>query len=293
MARGFKIDLSKLGEQVPKGLQRATKAVAKPVVIADAVTSPESWVDLAEDAGSPITARRLRRCTIRTRAHVLGIADLPEISYRSGRLWVALLRVRVERPDGDAEACVRQHIPYEIRRLAPGSSLRALAHEEERHIVAVDWKATGEHLGQQLDWATGPDQYAWPDPDEWPAVDAIEVRDKWRHRRRIEKQRAEWTPATAQLLDASSRGGLVDDRKVWKLDLDLRGRRVTVKERVPELALAKLVGSKPGGKKLGGLVTTLERVVNTGATLAALVSPGGEVAVDWEATLNQPEWRET
>ena len=66
-----------------------------------------------------------------------------------------------------------------------------------------------------------------------------------------------------------------------------------MKERVPELALTKLVGYRPGESKLGGMVTTIETVAAVGAPIAALVSPAGDVAVDWEATLNQPEMRAT
>ncbi|HEX2086213.1 MAG TPA: hypothetical protein VHF89_11060, partial [Solirubrobacteraceae bacterium] len=70
--------------------------------------------------------------------------------------------------------------------------------------------------------------------------------------------------------------------------------RVQVRERASELVLARLVGARPGKSRLGGFITSIERVVNVGAPLVVLVSPdGGEVAVDWEATLAQPEMRET
>ncbi|MDQ3739432.1 MAG: hypothetical protein M3389_00680, partial [Actinomycetota bacterium] len=78
------------------------------------------------------------------------------------------------------------------------------------------------------------------------------------------------------------------------LTLDLGdGRRAEVRERASELVLARLVGAKPGRSMLGGFITTVQRVVNEGAPLAVLVAPDGEVAVDWEATLAQPEMRET
>jgi hypothetical protein len=297
VARNIRIDLGKLGQRLPAGLQRAGraagKAVEKPLTVAAAVTQPE-LIELPDAVDHPIVAGRLRRCTIECRAHLLGIADLPALEYQYGGITTfVLMRVRVERPDGDFETCVRQHLPTALRRLAPGSSLRALAHEEERRFVVMDWKTTAERLGIELAWPTSLDQYDWPGPEDWPALDAIEVRCDGRARRRLEKRRAEWQPARALLLDADTRGNRMDGRQKWTLELDLHGRRVTIEEGVPDLALAKLVGSKAGKERLGGLVTSTESVANEGAPLAVLVSPDGEVAVDWEATLNQPEMRAT
>ena len=137
------------------------------------------------------------------------------------------------------------------------------------------------------------DQFKWPDEDEWPAVGAIEVRHDWQHKRRIKKRRAEWAPAVARLTGATTRGSRKDDREQWKLDLDVGGRAVTVKEGVPDLALVKLVGWREGRSRFGGMVTTTEPVVNAGAAIAVLVAGDGEVCVDWQATVNQPSWRET
>ena len=54
------------------------------------------------------------------------------------------------------------------------------------------------------------------------------------------------------------------------------GKTIAIKDRVPLLALARL---RPGDE---------DRV---GTPIDVLVSPQGEVAVDWEATLRQPELR--
>ena len=283
MARGFRIKLGKGGSKALEGLG-----------IAAAVTNPvDTFIEGMDDkGGTPITARRLKRCTIATRAHLEGIADLPSLAYQNaGSLSVTLLRLRVERPEGEVVTCVRQSVPYDMRRVVPGSSLRALAHEDDPRIVVVDWKATGEALGVDLPPIAGRDQYKWPDQDEWPAVGMIEVRHDWQHRRRIQKRRAEWVPAGARLTGATTRGSRKDDREQWKLDLDLGGRLVTVKEGVPDFALLRLVGYREGESRFGGFMTTTDTVVNVGATLAVLVAPDGEVAVDWQATLNQPDWR--
>jgi hypothetical protein len=264
-------------------------------MLADTLAHPEDLLEPSLDkAVNPIATRRLEHCTIPTRAHILGIADLPAMTYEHHD-WLSfvLFRLRVERPDGDVETCVRQHLPPEIRRLSPGSSLRALAHDSDPRIVVMDWKTSGERLGMKLSWPSSADQYAWPDAAEWPAVDAIEVRDTFLRTRRLVERRASWTPATARLAAGEPTGARVDNRAEWKVTLDLGGRRITVKERVPELALAKLMGTRRGASRLGGVVTTVEIVVNEGTPVAVLVSPAGEVAVDWEATLNQPELRET
>jgi hypothetical protein len=298
VAPGFDRDISKLRKQLSGGVKRAVRGAGKTVVttagVAETVTNPgELLPDLPSKLLHRGTVDRLRGCTIPTRAHLVGMADLLDLDGQGSiQLSVALLRLRVERPDGEAELCVRQHVPGGIRRLAVGSSLRALAHEQDRRIAVVDWKATAALLGRQLDWATEIEQYAWPDPDEWPAAGVIEVRDNWRHRRRIEKRRGEWQRVDARLLAADSGGGRVDSRARWKLELDVGGRRVAVKERVPALAFPLLVQQKPPKQMLGGLITTMGTEVVTGTRLAALVSPAGDLAVDWEATLNVPEVRE-
>ena len=224
MAPGFRIDLRVLGEKLPGGVQRfgrkAAKAAEKPVGIAHDLMYPETLLEpTADKLANPVVAARLSQVTIATRAHILGIADLPAIEYEhSGSLSMVLLRMRVERPDGDAETCVRQCLPEAIRRITPGSSLRALAHETDRRIAVFDWVETGARLGMKLSWPETLDQYAWPDREDWPAVDAIEVRDGIRHRGTLDRRRAEWTARTARLAGASSRGARVDGREQWQLD---------------------------------------------------------------------------
>jgi hypothetical protein len=105
--------------------------------------------------------------------------------------------------------------------------------------------------------------------------------------RRIEERRASWTPAQATLQGGSTRGGYTDSRTVWKLELQLENGRTTISERVPSLAAARLLQTRAGAKRLGGLAETVETVARVGTPLAVLVSPQGEVAVDWEATLRQ------
>jgi hypothetical protein len=53
------------------------------------------------------------------------------------------------------------------------------------------------------------------------------------------------------------------------------GTRVTLRERVPDLALAKLLGLRAGEQRLGGLVTTYETVVAEGARSPSSSPPAG------------------
>jgi len=117
----------------------------------------------------------------------------------------------VFRPDGEAEACVRQHIPPSARAtFGPGLRLPA--------------------------------------------------------------RRAQWTPARATLAGGSTRGALTDSRVDWKLDLVLDGHPVRVAERVPQFAAARLFAPGPTAR--------------VGTPVLVLRSPAGELAADWEATLN-------
>ena len=58
----------------------------------------------------------------------------------------------------------------------------------------------------------------------------------------------------------------------WKLDLVLDGHPVRVAERVPQFAAARLFAPGPTAR--------------VGTPVLVLRSPAGELAVDWEATLN-------
>jgi hypothetical protein len=288
---GFKLDLGKVTRRVPVpgALRKAAGAIN------DAGMKFETGVD---SAANPGTALKLRRCTVSCPAEITGIADLPRLSGGAGStggggpgIDVTLLRLRVDRPDGKAECCVRQNVPGIIRRLLiPTARPVVLAHEEDPSIAIVDWEATGKKWKVRWSWVIEKQQYDWPGPDEWPAAGTIEVRDKGRHRKRLKEQRATWRSVGARLVDASTRGAYRDDREEWTLDLDLAdGRRVTVKERMPDMAIARLTAVKEGEKRLGGTLSTMHIVARAGAPIAALQSPDGEVAVDWEATLRYPE----
>ncbi len=58
----------------------------------------------------------------------------------------------------------------------------------------------------------------------------------------------------------------------WKLDLVLDDHPVRVAERVPQFAAARLFAPGPTAR--------------VGTPVLVLRSPAGELAVDWEATLN-------
>jgi hypothetical protein len=281
---GFKLDLGKVVKRVPvPGV--LSKAAG---LVNDAGMKVESTID---SGANPVVAAKLRRCTVACSAEITGLADLPRLGVQGGGgIDVALLRLRVDRPDGPAECCVRQYVPREIRHvLVPGARAVVLAHEDDPAAAIVDWDATGKEWEARLSWVIEKQQFDWPGPDEWPAPGAIEVRDKSRHRKRLEERRARWQVATARLADAGTRGAYTDNREDWTFGLELAdGPRVTVKERAPDLALARLVSVVEEEKKrLGGVLTTTRFVARTGAPIAVLVGPKGEVAVDWEATLAQ------
>jgi hypothetical protein len=282
---GFRIDLGKLTSRVP-----VPRAVGK--AFGAASRAVDRWEGALDRATSPLVAAKVRGCKVECGAELLGIADLPRLEqeHASG-IDVALLRLRVLRPGGDAECCVRQNVPHEVRRvIVPGFGLVVMAHESDPAIAVVDWDATAYELETPLRYVIEMAQFAWPDPPDWPAAGAIEIRDNWRHRKRIEDRRATWRPTGARLAGAESRGARTDGREDWHLRLQLAdGRVASIKERVPDLALARLVARKEGGGKLGGMVASVDTVVRVGAPIAVLVSPGGEVAVDWEATLRYPE----
>jgi hypothetical protein len=253
-----------LGRWLPAPVRRAASAAGR----VDAKLT--GVLQGAEDRVlAPRASARLRGCTVACEAEVTGVADLLRLELSSGHeggtagFDVALARLRVFRPDGEAEACVRQHIPPAARAtFGPGLRLPARAHPTERAVAVLQWPETV---------ATAV-QYAWPDHPDWPAPGRIEVRDKGRYQRRLAERRAQWTAARATLAGGRTRGALTDSRVDWKLDLVLDGHPVRVAERVPQFAAARLFAPGPTAR--------------VGTPVLVLRSPAGELAVDWEATLN-------
>jgi hypothetical protein len=221
---------------------------------------------------------RLRACSVGCAAVVTGLADLPALDLGPDAIEVALLRMRVRRPEGDADVCVRQHIPEEIRAvLAPGSGLMVTAHETDPRIAIADWAATGAWVGKELTYPDSPLQYEWPARGSWPASGQIEVHDFNGHREELDQRRGEWRFTTADLLSLTPLTTRVDQRDEWRITLDLRdGNTIAIKERVPLLMLARL---RSGSS---------DRV---GTPIDVLESPEGDLAIDWESTLRQPELR--
>ena len=221
---------------------------------------------------------RLAGCTLACSAVITGLADLPAVPAGEQVLDVALVRMRVRRPEGDVTCCVRQYIPHEIRAvLAPGAGVMVLAHEHNRQFAVVDWAATGDWIGTQLTYPSTPEQYDWPPPDEWPADGEIEVHDVNGQRAELDRRRSEWRFGSADLLALTPLRSRVDQRDEWRITLELRdGNTMAIKDRVPLLAVARL---RAGGE---------DRV---GTAIHVLTSSNGEVVIDWEATLRQPELR--
>jgi hypothetical protein len=288
-----RIDLSELANRVRRrGLLRALAEgppapppppAAKPD---ERVPSPPPpVVEVEPDAGDtvelevdPEVTERLRGCRISCAAVITGLADLPAVEAGGRVLEVALLRMTVRRPEGDAETCVRQHIPREIRGVVgPGAGVMVLAHDNERGVAAVDWTATGEWIGAKLTFPSAHEQYEWPPRADWPARGVIEIHDVNGHRAELDERRGEWGLASAGLVSLTPLRSRVDHRDEWRIVLQLtNGRTVEIKDRVPLLALARL---RPGSES------------RVGTPIDVLLSSSGEVVVDWEATLRQPELR--
>lgn len=234
--------------------------------------------DTVEFTLDPEVTEKLRGCRISCAAVITGLADMPALEVSGRVLEVSLLRMTVRRPEGDSECCIRQHIPREIRGVVgPGAGVMVLAHDNDRSVAAVDWTATGEWIGAKLTFPTAHEQYEWPPRADWPADGEIEIHDANGHREELDERRGQWNLASAGLVALTPLRSRVDRRDEWQIALQLaNGRTVEVIDRVPLLALARL---RPGDES------------RVGTPIDVLVSPGGEVSVDWEATLRQPEVR--
>jgi hypothetical protein len=223
-------------------------------------------------------SERLAMCRLSAAAVITGLADLPAVEVGGQVVEVALLRMRVRRPEGDVECCVRQHIPREIRPvMAPGAGVMVLAHDNDRSVAVVDWTATGEWIGAKLTFPTADGQYDWPPPEEWPEAGQIEVYDIDGHHEELEDRRVTWGLASAGLVSLRPARSRVDQRDEWEITLRFNdGSTVSFRDRVPLLALARL---RMGNES------------RVGTPIDVLVSRDGDVAVDWESTLRQPELR--
>jgi hypothetical protein len=285
-----RIDLTELGKRVRRrGLLRALvegPAAAPPPPnpisrLPDPPRPPLVEPDRQETVEfelDPEISEKLRGCRLSCAAVITGLADLPAIEADGRVLEVSLVRMTVRRPEGDAECCVRQHVPREIRGVVgPGSGVMVLAHDNDRTVAAIDWTATGEWIGAKLTFPSAHEQYDWPPREQWPASGEIEVYDVNGHRGELDERRGEWTLASAGLVSLTPLRSRVDQRDEWAIALQLTdGSTVEIKDRVPLLALARL---RPGNEP------------RVGTPIDVLLSAEGDVAVDWEATLRQPELR--
>jgi hypothetical protein len=222
----------------------------------------------------PALTARLAACTVGCTAVVTALADLPAVVAGPEVIDVVLLRLRVRRPEGEVECCVRQHVPPELRaELSPGAGLMALAHETDPHVAIADWRATGDWVGASLTFPSNPRQYDWPPAEEWPAAGQIEVYDVNGQSEELDRRRVEWRLASADLLGLTRLPSRVDQRDEWRVTLELsNGNTIAIKDRVPMLAVARLRAGEE------------DRV---GAPVDVLISADGDVMVDWEATLRR------
>jgi hypothetical protein len=219
---------------------------------------------------------RLRACTVGCNAIVVALADLPALEVGPDTIEVALVRMRVRRPEGDVEICVRQHIPERVRGLlGPGSGVMALAHEAAPQLAIADWATTGAWIGTELTYPDTPVQFDWPERAAWPAPGHIEIHDFNGHRSELNQRRGEWRFTSADLLALTPLTTRVDQRDEWRVTLDLRdGNTIAIKERMPLLVLSRLRSG------------STDRV---GTPIDVLMSSDGELAIDWESTLRRPE----
>jgi hypothetical protein len=152
-----------------------------------------------------------------------------------------------------------------------------LAHENDRTVAAVDWRATADWIGQKLTFPMEHEQYDWPPRSDWPATGYIEVHDANGHRDELDERRGQWSLRSAGLVSLTPLRSRVDQRDEWQIALQMAdGSTVEIVDRVPLLALARL---RAGSES------------RVGTPIDVLVSTGGEIVVDWEATLRQPELR--
>ncbi len=213
-------------------------------------------------------------CDMRCTARVVGIADLPaDGGPDEYDQQVALLRLIVERPDGEHEVCVRQDVPPQVQAtLVPGSRVAVKTHPVERGRAFVMW-------------GNGPNGASlvvhhllrWPEPDRWPQPGRVEVYRKGERRDDdLAKWRAERTPMLAQLAGGQPTSMKMNGRRVYRLDLNTGQGMVSLKSQVPELALARLM-----------MMFSAWRV---GAPIVVLVGRNGkDQDIDWEATIARPE----
>ena len=236
--------------------------------------------DTIEFAVDPEVTEKLRGCRLSCTAVITAVADLPAIEAGGQVLEVGLVRMTVRRPEGDAECCVRQAIPPEVRGVVgPGAGVMVLAHEHDRGVAAIDWTATGEWVGANLSFPTAHQQYDWPPRSEWPSRGRIEVHDLNGQAEELDERRGKWSLATAALVSLTPLRTRVAQRDEWQIVLQLAdGQTVEIRDRVPLLALARL---RPGNDP------------RVGTPIDVMLSGEGEVAVDWESTLRQPELRTT
>jgi hypothetical protein len=267
--------LGALAEGPPQPRPPQQAAVQPPLPQPPRPPAEQDTVELELD---PRIGERVAGCTLSCSATVTGLADLPAVERGAEAIEVALLRLLVRRPEGDVECCVRQHVPVEIRGvIEPGSGVIVFAHRTDRSVAIVDWAATGEWIGAGLKFPTALEQYDWPPRESWPPQGDIQIYDVDGLRERLDERRGAWHMVSAGLVSLKPLRTRVDQRDQWRIVLMLRdGSTVELIDRVPLLVLARLNAGDQA---------------RIGTPIDVLVSAEGEMAVDWEATLRQPELR--
>jgi hypothetical protein len=247
----------------------------------------------------PVIQTRLDSLTVPGTAEVVGVASIPgNVSGGPNDVGAkpegALLRLEVTGEDGRRfeTAALQEAANGIVRQLAPGLVVSVRSHPREPK-AAVHWGATARLVGRELEWRDS--MIEWPPADEWPAIGAIEVRWRTADARRLDERRRSWAAGVASFVSLEPHRTAYDQgRKAYVVTMTWPGtggapHTFPIDDAVPELMSARLVEVAPPhpGSDRNRLVWRV------GAPLDVLVEPSGsgEVAVDWERTLNRPEHR--
>ncbi len=248
-----------------------------------------SLMDLEDRLHHPILTARKEALKVPGAATVVGVASVPgnqsELGASQGvQPEAVLFRLDVRREDSSTFECgvLEPSAAGITRQVEPGLELAVRCHPSEPK-AAADWEATAALHRTTLDWPRRDTILSWPDPDEWPARGAVEVRHRPTDAKRIDERRAAWRRETGRFV---SRGPadepFAEGRSQYTIQVDVGGHRLPLVRAVPALAIARLVESKDG-----------QLVDRAGVPLVVLVDPADatQAEIDWEATLQQPEFR--
>jgi len=215
-------------------------------------------------------------CDIMCGARIVAIADLPaEGDSETFEQQVSLLRLAVERPDGEHEACVRQDIPPQFQpTLVPGDRVTVRTHPVERGRAFVMWGNGPNGASIVLH-----SLLKWPEPDRWPQPGRIEVYKRSKRDEELAARRQQRQSLVGQLAGARPTSMKMNGRQVYEWVINTAHGPATLRQQGPDLAVARLM--------------IMQAQWRFGAPVVLMVGEGGkDTEIDWEATIAQPaNWR--